>query len=525
MAQIRYHHDRYEWVGGFEERHAPEGAGWHFDKSVFPAVWFARDIERVRTVADQARLSAGVSSRLAYYERSLKMSRAENASIVVPAPDGFEYKPFQKAGIAYSLDRSGTLIGDDMGLGKTIQTAGVINSLSLLRTVLIVCPASLQYNWAHELRTWLVGRHWSVQCIGAANKGYVSYSRGQTPDLRVVVCNYSSLSKYESYLLGVNWDLIALDEGQYIKNEKAKRTQLIQKLRAPYQLILSGTPFENRPIELWTLINWLAPKEYPDRVGYGFHYCQGTQVAPRQFDFSGASHLAELGQRLRGTLMVRRRKCEVLKDLPPVTKQLIDLGEGKDPSGLVARISEFFGRHENLSFEQKVARLRIEDFELHQQMSTQLREDGLAKVPAIADHLRLVGQSKDKMILFVDHREVVETLTERLAEFNPVFVYGGMSSKARDTMVNLFQTDPRHRLFIGNHRAAGVGLNLFASDYVALGEFHWNPSVIEQDIARAHRMGQTGSVLAQYLYQSGTLDCLQLRSVLRKEKICDQILN
>ena len=242
----------------------------------------------------------------------------------IPAPEGLEYMPFQRAGIAYAMARENTLIGDEMGLGKTIQALGVINADPTIRDVLIICPASLKINWQREAQKWLV-RPMTV--------GIVS-TKEPFPDTDIKIINYDILTKFKSQLRAINWDFLVVDEVHYLKNPKALRTaqvfgkwnkdpsKKIHPLDAKRRAFMTGTPIVNRPIELFPLLkftgifkNW---KHFVER------YCNGHQTR-WGWDVSGASNLGELQGKLRSTIMVRRLKKDVLTDLPPKRRQVIEL--------------------------------------------------------------------------------------------------------------------------------------------------------------------------------------------------------
>ena len=147
---------------------------------------------------------------------SIEASRATRADVAIPAPEGLDYLPYQKAGIAYAMEREGTLIGDDMGLGKTMQAIGAINADPEARRVLIICPASLKLNWAKELRKWLV----RPLTIGVADGKF-------WPNTDIVIINYDVVAKHRARIDAVEWDNLTVDECHYLKNPKAQRTKAV----------------------------------------------------------------------------------------------------------------------------------------------------------------------------------------------------------------------------------------------------------------------------------------------------------
>ena len=276
------------------------------------------------------------------YQESLDASRATDAEIDVPAPAGLSYLPFQRGGIAFAAKRQATLIADEMGLGKTIQTIGLINLDPSIQNVLVICPASLKLNWRNEANKWLVRDH-----------GFVYVVSGNEPvpaGSRFVIVNYESLRKGKHpELMAREWDLLVCDESHRLKSEKAQQTQavcgappVVEKSdrtgewvvtsprvpglidKAKRKLFLTGTPILNKPVELWTTLQALDPQNWKNYMYFAKKYC----AAPRNaygWDFSGAAHLAELQEKLRTTIMVRRLKKDVLKELPPKYRQVVVL--------------------------------------------------------------------------------------------------------------------------------------------------------------------------------------------------------
>jgi SWI/SNF-related matrix-associated actin-dependent regulator 1 of chromatin subfamily A len=179
---------------------------------------------------------------------AIEQSAATNSDIQIPVPDGLEYLPYQKAGIAYAAGRNNTLIGDEMGLGKTIQAIGTIN-LTNPKTVLVICPASLKLNWKSEMVKWLV----SERKIDVVNGGGEQISFN--PD--VVIINYDVLTKHARALQSRIWDMVIMDEVHKIKNPKAKRTVVAVSIKARRKVLLTGTPITNRPIELQPIAGYL----------------------------------------------------------------------------------------------------------------------------------------------------------------------------------------------------------------------------------------------------------------------------
>ena len=226
-----------------------------------------------------------------------------------------ELLPFQKEGVAFALAREASLIADGMGLGKTAQAVGVINGDASIRRVLVVCPASVRIPWQRELEQWL-DRSFAVAVAGVNSQKPLSGDG-------ITIINYDRLIRFtdlEAY------DLAVLDECQYIKTPASRRTLAAFTIRARRRIALSGTPLLNRPIELYPVLRWLDPQRWPagGYFRFGQRYCAARHNG-FGWDLSGASNLPELSALLRSTVMIRRTKAEVLPQLPPKIRTVIEL--------------------------------------------------------------------------------------------------------------------------------------------------------------------------------------------------------
>jgi SWI/SNF-related matrix-associated actin-dependent regulator 1 of chromatin subfamily A len=210
--------------------------------------------------------------------------------------------PYQETGVAFLESHPATLLADEMGLGKTLQTIGLINALPSIRSVLIICPASVKAVWKTELGRWLK-RELSVCTIDST--GWTSAD--------ITVINYDRLHQHETALVRCAWDLIVADECHYLKSAHTRRTTIATRLKAPRRLALSGTPLLNRPRELLPVLTWLDPVIWPRRKwhDFGLRYC-GALWNGFGWEYSGATNCSELATTLRRTVMLRRTKAEVL---------------------------------------------------------------------------------------------------------------------------------------------------------------------------------------------------------------------
>lgn len=535
----------------YAEKDAVKAAGFRWDPK--EKRWWTNDRERaaklVQFADDSCRAElAGVADAKT---EALAASRAAASDAEFPAPDGLSYLPYQRAGISYALSRPGTLIGDDMGLGKTIQGIGVINADDSIRSVLVICPASLKLNWKKELTKWLV----RPATIGIAN--------GTFPDTDIVAINFDILAKHHDAIRARSWDLLIVDEAHALKNPDAIRTQqvigrkekkkkdkkggepkvipAISPIAARRRVFMTGTPICNRPLELWPLVSSLDP----DGLGKSFfsfatRYCNGHQ-GRFGWDFSGSSNLDELQEKLRTSIMVRRTKSQVLTELPPKRRQIIEMpangatqlieAEGRvwklhedALADLRARVELAKASDDPAVFEGAVKALTKAAAVAFDEISKCRHDVALAKVPHVVEHLRDAIESSGKVVLFCHHRDMVEAIS---AEFpGAAIIHGGIAKiEERQAAVERFQTDPSCQLFIGTIGAAGVGHTLTAASHVVFAELDWVPGLVTQAEDRCHRIGQTDTVLVQHLVLEGSLDAKMAQTLVNKQNVIDAALD
>lgn len=470
------------------------------------------------------------------------MSVITKTPAFIPAPNELDYLPFQRAGIEWMQDRPNILLADAMGLGKTIQAIGLINIKPDIRHVLIVCPASLKINWKNELMKWSA-RPFTISIVDPGSEWI---------DTDIVILNYEQVQKHRPSIDKVEWDLLICDESHYLKNTKAKRTQVvvgywdndpakrIWPIKAKQRLFMTGTPILNRPKELWTTVRALD-KGGLGRDWLGFHtrYCAAYKDR-FGWQLDGASNLEELQSRLRGSIMLRRKKENVLTELPAKRRQIImlepvtagarqalknekELFETESKmAALRAKVEALSIDKANADYKAAVQKLaNMENVAFHD--TARIRHHtALAKLPMAMDHLVNVLESEDKIVIFAHHHDVIDQLVEGLAEFNVVSFDGRTNVERRQAAVQAFQDNPKVRVIIGSIGAMGSGWTLTAASYVAFCELDWVPGNLSQAEDRLHRIGQAESVLVQHLMLNGSFDGRMAKSVMHKQTIIER---
>jgi SNF2 family DNA or RNA helicase len=448
----------------------------------------------------------------------------------------------------------GVLIADEMGLGKTIQAIGIINAVPAIKRVLIICPASLKLNWAKEIKKWRT----RTLAISIINGGGETLPRGEG----IVIINYDVLSKHAAalglklvdskYEVAANarpFDLLVADEAHYGKNEKAMRSKILHAIPAKRRMYLTGTPILNRPVEIFPLISALDPQRWNKKSFFSFakKYCDAQQIQAGHrlvWDFSGASNLPELQEVLRESVMVRRLKKDVLTELPPKRRAIVELEADSSIKAIAARESAKWLAQkviidaareardmaalldDKAAYAEAVANLRDAATAAFTEMSQVRHDCAVAKAPlAVKFLIEQLEGSAEKIVVFAHHRDVIQIAKEQLSAYHPVVVQGGVSSENKQAAVERFMTDPSCRVFLGNIQAAGVGLTLTVASHVIFMELDWVPANVSQAEDRVHRIGQSNSVLVQHLVIEDSLDAKMAQTIISKQKIADAALD
>lgn len=450
-----------------------------------------------------------------YERKTYELSKAVETSFT-PRPlnlEGINYLPFQNVGIEFGSREGNILLGDEPGVGKTIQAIGICNEIYAGK-ILVVCPAKLINVWVTHLKRWLIGTH-TVGIFHPKNKNtervLVSsiYFSGQINGVR-------DLKK-----LGP-WDVLILDEAHLYKELKTNRTKLTYAKNgliasSKKVIAVSGTAIVNRPMELYSTIKALKPEALGgmNKFGFGVRYCAGWS-SPWGWDFSGASNLKELGLALRASgFMVRRRKADVLTDLPPKFNNVVFVEKTKSGDLALKQLEDM----------ENVGKLKENDLEFTD-ASRVRRELGLSKIDFAVEYIKtLLESGHKKIIVFAHHKEVIRTIHSKLDDDNIgcVEVTGITKNEDVEKVVHAFQTDDKYKIFLGSIQASGVGLTLTAASYVVFVEFSWVPGENSQASDRAHRVGQKSSVVVDYLVYRNTIDERILKRVLEKEKAMGEL--
>lgn len=437
-------------------------------------------------------------------------------AIAVPKGVDAELRPYQIEGFSFLCHltrmKLGGILADDMGLGKTLQTLTWLSWLHERNSkdpkpALVICPASVLHNWRREANRF--APHLRVLVLESGNARH--NLRKQIPQHDIIVTNYALLRRDLEALQKFPFGALILDEAQFIKNPTAQVTQSVKQLKADQRIALTGTPLENRLLDLWSITDFIQP-------GY-----LGTQEQFNQtYDPRGEGDEGEIAQRVARRrlssklrpLMLRRLKRQVAKDLPERIEVRRDCELGEEQRKLY--LAEL--RRSRDQIMQAVAEKGLMKSKIHVLAA-------LTRLRQICCHPRLVGsdtasgktetlmelveplmEEGQKVLVFSQFVQMLKLMeTECATKGVPTHILTG-ESKERQEIVQAFQNDTRPGVFLLSLRAAGTGLNLTTASYVILYDPWWNPAVEAQAIDRSHRIGQTRTVHAYRLIAPGTVE-------------------
>ncbi|MCI0332754.1 MAG: DEAD/DEAH box helicase [Planctomycetes bacterium] len=418
-----------------------------------------------------------------------------------------ELLPYQLDGIAFALGAGRAVLADDMGLGKTIQGVGVAELLAReagIRKVLVICPTSLKSQWRSEIERF---SHRSCQLVlGAMAERPAQYDN----EAFYTVCNYEQVLRDLLAIERVKWDLIILDEGQRIKNWEAKTTNVVKRLKSPFALVLSGTPLENRIDELYSVVQFVDDR----RLGPAFRFFNRHRVTDEKGKVLGYKNLDQLRKHL-APILLRRTREQVLTQLPERTTEIVRIAPTDEQLSIHAAQMKIVASIVRKSFISEMDLLRLRQALLMCRMAANSTYLCNKREPSYSSKLERLeelleqsfAENGRKAVLFSEWTTMLALVEEILRRLKLKYVRldGSVPQRQRQQLVNEFQTKSDCRLFITTN-AGSTGLNLQAANAVINCDLPWNPAVLEQRIARAHRMGQRQPVHAFLLVTEQTLE-------------------
>lgn len=422
---------------------------------------------------------------------------------------------FQVQGVRFLQKLGGrAIIGDDMGLGKTYQAIAWTAINPDVLPVVVVCPATLKGHWQRQFKTHA---GFETQVLEGREPGFI-YSN-------VVIINYDILSYWLEKLKKLKPKVLIIDEFHYVKSFKSQRTKACKALAkvCPHILPLGATGILQRPVELFPILQMLQPNEYKSFWRFAFKYCDPKKGYGGHWDFRGASNLEELHERL-SKIMIRRMKKDVLKDLPPKNRTSLPI--------VIDNYPEYEQAEEN--FLEWLTGKEGKDAAKKASSAIGLSKLGRLKRLAAQGKLKkakrwiedFLEETDEKLIVFTYHKKVIAEMKKMFPK--AAFIDGSVPNEKRQLQVDRFNNDSECRVFLGQLKAAGIGLDGLhkAASSVLFLELGWTPADHEQAEDRALRIGQEAeSVNVYYFVAVNTVEEKILAMIEDKHDIVNKVLN
>ncbi len=401
----------------------------------------------------------------------------------------------------------GGILADDMGLGKTLQTLALVAHARERGSgpFLVVAPTSVVSTWAHEAATFTPGLVARTVTESHARRG--TSIAALFDDADVVVTSYTLYRLEVDSYAALRWGGLILDEAQNVKNHNGKTYQSVRRLDVPFRLALTGTPLENRLMELWSLLSIVAPGLYP----YPRRF---LELVANPVERLGDQQVLDRFRRRIRPFLLRRTKDLVASDLPPKQEQVLEVR-------LTPRHRKVYETH--LQRERQAVLGLVDDFDKHRiaifRSLTRLRQlsldaalvddayDGIAsaKLDVLVDHLVELRAEGHRALVFSQFTSFLRRVRSRLDREGIASAYLDGTTRKRGEVIDEFKGGDA-TVFLISLKAGGVGLTLTEADYVFVLDPWWNPAVEAQAVDRAHRIGQDKPVMVYRLVSAGTIE-------------------
>lgn len=365
--------------------------------------------------------------------------------------------------------------------------------------------------------TWEETIHKYMPSVSVMHTQYMVSAKDYIGDAKILIVSHDMMSRCFDKLLERNFGVLIIDESHNFKNFKAKCTKSATDLAkiAKRVILLSGTPALSRPNELFTQLNIIDDKFFGNFINYSKRYCEG-KTSSFGWDSTGKSNLEELEVVLAKKFMIRRSKQDVLQNLPDKTQEVVTLDVNLDS----------FSEEDRKCLNALALRYQQEKkgSERHSILITFFSETAKIKIPSVCSYILQILETTNKFLVFGHHQTMLNAIEKVLVKKNKKYIRidGNTNSGQRKTFVDKFQLDDSYTCAILSITAANAGITLTAAQLVLFAELHWNPSILSQAEARAHRIGQEGQVVVRYLLAPGTVDDQMWPMILEKQKILCQ---
>ncbi|HVW28693.1 MAG TPA: DEAD/DEAH box helicase [Polyangiaceae bacterium] len=479
----------------------------------------------VSVLSELAKPESDVDVDAAAKEWLARVDALRTKSFAVPDGLRAELRPYQLDGFVW-LSRLaelglGACLADDMGLGKTVQIIALLVARAASGPALVVAPTSVCTNWVRELARFAPGLV-PVEYAGKNRLGALT----ALPPGAVVVTSYALLQQDEAALASIEWGTAVLDEAQFIKNPKSRRAEAAFRLNAAQRIAATGTPVENHFGDLFSIFRFLSPGLLGDWPEFNRTYIEPVE----------RGGLAEPGAALRALVrpyVLRRKKSEVLAELPPLTEVQHDVRLSKDEATRYAllrrqiheKLFTAHGKQQNKI--QALAEItRLRRFCCHPRLVFPDADPDGSKVRVFLELASELRDNDRRALVFSQYVDFLSIVRESLDELGISYEYldGSTPPAARQARVDQFQRGGA-TLFLISLKAGGFGLNLTGADTVVHLDPWWNPAVEAQATDRSHRIGQERPVTVYRLVTRDTIEEKIVELHGKKQRLARELLD
>lgn len=464
-----------------------------------------------------------------FEDLSRRILTVEQNEYEVPARLTPIVRDYQKKGFSWLCSLRdlgmGGLLADEMGLGKTLQIIAVLCAWKDRKRTLIVCPSSLVYNWAKEIRKFAPELPYQI-INGPASIRQELIRRTNEQD--ILITSYSLLQKDIAVYADMSFDCMIIDEAQYIKNPGTLSAKSVKAVNAAFRVALTGTPIENRLSELWSIFDYLMPG-----LLHSYPLFKKTYEEPiiMMNDEEAFSRL----QQITSPFILRRMKRDVLKDLPPKLEEVVyaplEAEQAQLYQAAVQNLKNELSSKTDKEYKESRIEVLAELTRLRQICCTpallySAYRGNSAKEDTFMELLKAAITSGHKVLVFSQFTSMLDILIARLRKEKIQYhlLTGSTPSAERIAMVDSFQTDDIPVFFI-SLKAGGTGLNLTAADIVIHYDPWWNTAVENQASDRAHRIGQKNVVTVYRVILQDTIEERIIELQNSKKELAEKVLS
>ena len=489
---------------------------------------FLRNIHKVKkqklTPYDLLRAEVGIGINFdvtsGWLKKIIKKLKGKEAIKELPQPTHLKtpLRPYQICGFSWLVFMRqcglGACLADDMGLGKTIQTIAYILHIKekgeQKKPFLLVCPTSLLSNWQRELHVF-----------APSLKTYIHHGTNREKMIEdvfdIIITSYSLVDKDLKHLKNTVWDAIILDEGQNIKNAETKQTKAVKALKGNHRIILTGTPVENKPSDIWSLMDFANHGLLGSKAWFSKKYSQALSYSQKEEHQDQSKKIALQLKTVVRPFMLRRLKTDksIIADLPDKIHHKIICSLSIEQTSLYkACVNNMLKQLENSDGIERrglifTTLLKLKQICNHPGNFTKKADGESGKMDVLYDLLEDILEANEKALIFTQFKEMgdmlVHFLEEKLKQ-KVLFLNGSTPARTRGDMVKNFQENNEHKVFVLSLKAGGMGLNLTAANHVVHYDRWWNPAIEDQATSRAHRIGQDKIVSVHTFICEGTIE-------------------